>query len=193
MDPGTTKTASTIGGFCYLTGIVFLTLNIQGQEDLSGLVAPKDLLPYLTVVVVAVSYIVGSAVSSMIPVFGSKIAGWLESKGVAGIRVASREPGANQREVMIWAHGSAQLVREINGRIRHLLLVRLLLPGIPFLTLSASAWLLRFQGADGAVPVAIVGLTLSIGLACGYQYQVKQVRRLEEMACDEIKRSLSGS
>ena len=189
----TRRAATTVAGFCYLTGLIFFVLSARGEADLTSLVVPKDLLPYVSIVVVALSYVLGLVVLSMIPVLFSGLASWLEKKGLSFIRVSSHEPGANEREVRIWVHGSAFIVEALNMRIGQLLMVRLLLPGVPLLTIGCAQWLFKFHSFEYGSIVLALGLALSVGLAGAYRHLVKEVIKLEEGACREIERKLEGA
>ena len=171
--------AMTVAGSVYLTGGVLLTLWWLGIVTPIPSLLSTELLPYLAVAFVALSYMCGiiayeAVIISLRPLslLTEKLFAW------RNLRVSRNDvPGqVSDFEVEVWQHGSERLTHELDAMVANLWLIRLLLVGLPFLGLSILLWTqaagLAVQGRGLAVMIwACTGV-----LVAGHRNQVRRTR-----------------
>jgi hypothetical protein len=178
----------TIAGAVYVAAICFAWLGWLRAKDLLAVVGDKDLLPYLSAMAVAVSYVVGMLTHRLTAIVGRPVLKHLE-------RVATipRLFDPTPREVhfadmvSVWQRGSARLHRELDFQFALVALLRSLLFSVPTLTISVIFWLARTQQA-GQWSAASGAVVLWSMVLVAYHRQWVQYRAIRRAAIEEIAR-----
>ena len=142
---------NSIIGFLFLIGLLFLLLTCLGIYNLGLLLCKiEDYLPYLTVILVVLSYFSGVALEVIL----QKISWWFFDGKYPALE-----------DVRILSYATNLLQEHISNSFAKLVFFRTLTFEIPFVTISIAIWII-YSGNSNAYKiillVAVVGIVLFI-------------------------------
>ncbi len=134
-----------MAGFVYLAALIFLVLPPHPKQDIHAIISLKELLPYLSITAIGVSYVFG--------IVFHRVTGLLLKMLRLGIKypplhkLLELYSGRRTDDAVanVWQFGSVRIQREIDFQFGLLSLLRSLLFSIPFLAFSSTRWILQSQ------------------------------------------------
>jgi hypothetical protein len=186
MTSGNLWLEITIAGFPYLLSFFFLVLSATGVKDLKAVTPDKDYLPYISVGVVAASYVIGVLTHRLTQIVVPPLMGFLERRLRLSNLANPQDPETLARNMArVWQRGSERLNKEIDFQFSLVALLRSLVLSLPILGLCISAWLSQARYSGLWIPV-VTSLALASACLVVYRKQRLQVIRLRTAAFSEL-------
>jgi hypothetical protein len=184
----------TIAGSVYLFALFFVFLRIADISDLTFLTRENALLPYIAIVAVGTSYVLGIVAHRWIQVLGTRVLGIVERElGLKDLSTSDSRPEQYRQLVTIWQHGSERLHKEFDFQFALQALFRSLLFSIPFLGGSVSAWLSITDWNAYIAWVVVATGVFETGVFLAYRRQREQLTTFRDEAFRETDRIRTAS
>jgi len=181
----------TIAGAVYVAGILFFVMAWFRAGTFDNLVALKEYLAFIAVLLVGCSYIVGIVMHRLIQVIAGPILGFVERLfRLQGLARAPAQEGAGTHYddlVEIWQTGSERLHRELDFQFALVALFRSLMFALPFLITAIIVWL-SSMGYPGQAVVVFVLVPLWLLTYVAYRRQRSQFRDMQQAAVLGIRK-----
>ena len=185
----------TIAGFFYLLGIVFLVLRALGIYDISALAGLKDYVPIVSIVGIALSYILGILTHRLVPV----IVYGLVKFTTAAMRMRAPVAWTQQRSeeyyaslVILYQEGSVRLLQELDYHFNLLALFRSLVVAVLLCGCSFAFWLTGTINALWSLAALVASVLISIGFCLVYFDESRRYEHLQHVALQKLSQEPSA-
>jgi hypothetical protein len=168
----------TLAGAVYAAAICFFFLGVLRVDRLPRLEQLKELLPYIAVIAVGVSYILGIVMHRLVQVVSPMLFHWTVSRFWPSIVLDRPDGRCFADEARIWQSASERVHREIDFQFGLVALFRSLIFSVPMLWMGVMFWFVR---AGWPQVWSFVGLGLVLWISCGIAFRRQWVQY------DEIK------
>jgi len=154
----------TIAGAAYLAAITFALLAYFHMQEIPWV--DKDTLPYVSVIAVGISYVLGIGVHRLTQGLGTVLSHvWAGDPWWLRPVFASHDGRVNRDiQAVFWQRGSDRLHREIDFQYALLALLRSLVLSIPLLALAVAAWFSITPKHQNAVRPTLLGGSVAVAL-----------------------------
>jgi hypothetical protein len=170
----------TIAGFMYLVAICFFALAGFRFTDFQKVLGLKEILPYLSVGVVASSYVIGMISHRITQALKWAVVKWWHKRSKKP-RVPDDIKFFTSKMVPIWQSASDRLLKEIDLQYGLVSLLGSLTWSTPLVALSIVAWLLSVR-RHGIWMVAAFAIGFWVCCFVAYRRQARQCVELREQA-----------
>jgi hypothetical protein len=174
----------TIAGFVYVLGLSFFLLPPNPTADLKAVLPYKDLLPYLSLATVGVSYVVGVVFHRLITAIALSLKEHLV-RAKLGKLIEVFSSKRSPQLVAVWQFGSPRLQREIDFHFGLLVLLRSLLFSIPLLAVSSTLWATKSGLVNPWHMAAVYGAFWVLSYVA-HHLQVRLCRKIQNAAIDVV-------
>ena len=179
----------TIAGFPYALALFFLVLRYYGVSDVEKVLPSKEYLPFIAVVILAISYVLGILAHRLLQIVIRPMMRLVRYCFRRGTRHDGSTPDdTTNYMVRVWQRGSERLNRELDFQFSLCALLQSLVVSVPLLGLSFSLWSCRSQNKFTwgilVLSIAFSGLCILV-----YKHQQRYLSRLRSLVCNEMDKT----
>jgi hypothetical protein len=131
----------TMSGFGYLAALLFIMLPSDAKQDIQTVVSLKDLLPYLSALIIGASYTFGVLAHRVTGLAITIVRKALKRGHLYRLIEVYSGRRSDDAIADVWQFGSSRIQREVDFQFGLLILLRSFLFSIPLLTFSSARWL----------------------------------------------------